>query len=114
MSQPHPHRETRPAVENHIVPTFYSVNRANSHISLPTTQRWHLTFNRINSFKRPEGTLYQFRIDHTVPEEERWLDLLNTEVPAEYAITFRPTKSDRQQWVRVCSFEIAAEGEIIL
>ena len=107
----YPHRETVPAHEQHIVPAYYSVSRANSTISLPTTHGKRITYHRIQSHKRPEGTVYQFQVNQATPDEERWLNVGKEDIPAEYAITFRPQQSDRQQWVAVSSFALAKEGK---
>jgi hypothetical protein len=102
-------RRTAPAAR--ITPTHYLVSRANSTISLPTTQpRKRVTFSRLKSFKRPVGTLYLFESDASVPDLERWCRVGNTDHFSPYAVTFRPKNSDKQQLVALSSFEVTDEG----
>ena len=106
-----PPRRLALAAPSRLVPTYYNVSRNNSHIALPTNDRRRITYNRLRSFTGRQGTLYVFKVDDSVPEQDRQITINAVDYPADFVVTFRPRNSDKQQWVAVNSVTLEEVGK---
>ena len=95
-----------------IIPAYYSVQRNNTVISLPATDNRKAKYHRHTSHSRDEGTIYVYKVDDSVPEEDRLLAAEEETFPATYVWLWRPKGSKYQTWVVVGRTAPTPSGEI--
>ena len=108
------HKSSKVLKPFRLRPAYYAVQAGNLKVSLPTDTDQGAPYIRQAAYTRSYGSVYFCEIDkEKVLEENRKIRIAGEELPADFAVLYKPGRHTDQRWVAVSSVLLTEAGKCL-